>query len=140
MPLNKQSIAGSLFQTLARLVTAVGYGIATAIFNAVQQNPATSGYYANNAAEPYAAVFWFCAAVAALGLVFVPWLKVRTQGHTGDEGRSAEKAGSSGGEEDQVEGRRSEGDSQVVLEMGYMYSKETQQQVDERSVREQAVL
>lgn len=86
MPANRQSIAGSLFQTLTRLCTAVGYGIATAIFNAVQKNPAKSGYYAYNAVEPFAAVFWFSAAVAAIGVFFVPWLTIGTQGnqtHTG---------------------------------------------------------
>lgn len=35
MPTNRQSIAGSLFQTLIRLYTAVGYGPAIVIFNAV---------------------------------------------------------------------------------------------------------
>ena len=87
MPTNKQSIAGSLFQTLTRLCTAVSYGIATAIFNAVQKNPPTSGYYAHNAAAPFAAVFWFSAGVALPGLLLVPFLKITTQGHKGDTGR-----------------------------------------------------
>ena len=87
MPTNKQSIAGSLFQTLTRLCTAVSYGIATAVFNAVQKNPAKSGYYANNAVEPFAAVFWFAAACAFMGIPFMPFLKIGTQGHKGDTGR-----------------------------------------------------
>jgi len=87
MPLNKQSIAGSLLQTVTRLATSVGYGIATAIFDAVKKRPATSGYYANNAIQPYAAVFWFAAASAVPGLLLVPFLKVGTQGHAGDTGR-----------------------------------------------------
>ncbi|KAF2471132.1 uncharacterized protein BDR25DRAFT_223842 [Lindgomyces ingoldianus] len=91
MPPSKQSIAGSLFQTLTRLCSAVGYGIATAIFNGVQSSPARSGYYANNAVEPYAATFWFSAGAAALGVLFVPWLKIGTQGHQGDKGRLTEK-------------------------------------------------
>jgi hypothetical protein len=91
MPANRQSIAGSLFQTLSRLCTAVGYGIATAIFNAVQRNPSTSGYYANNPIEPFAACFWFSAGAAAIGILFVPWLRIGTQGHKGDTGRLAEE-------------------------------------------------
>lgn len=91
MPSNRQSMAGSLFQTLTRLVTAVGYGIATAIFDAVESKPAASGYYSHNAVEPYAAVWWFSAGVAALGILFVPWLKIGTQGHHGDEGRLVER-------------------------------------------------
>ena len=87
MPENRQSIAGSLFQTLTRLCTTIGYGVATAIFNSVKSNPASSGYYANNLIEPYAATFWFSAAAAALSVLFVPWLKIGTQGHAGDKGR-----------------------------------------------------
>lgn len=87
MPTNKQSIAGSLLQTLTRLCTAVGYGIATAIFDAVESNPLKSGYYANNVVEPFAAVFWFAAAIAFVGVLFVPFLRITTQGHKGDTGR-----------------------------------------------------
>ena len=87
MPANKQSIAGSLLQTLTRLCTAVGYGIATAIFDAVESNPSRSGYYANNAAEPFAAVFWFAAGVSFIGVILVPFLRITTQGHKGDMGR-----------------------------------------------------
>ncbi|CAO2648395.1 Nn.00g076620.m01.CDS01 [Neocucurbitaria sp. VM-36] len=87
MPINKQSIAGSLFQTLTRLCTAVAFGIATAIFNGVERKPSSSGYYANNAAEPFAAVFWFSAGCAFVGIFFVPFLKIGTQGHKGDTGR-----------------------------------------------------
>ncbi|KZM24555.1 uncharacterized protein EKO05_0008667 [Ascochyta rabiei] len=88
MSANKQSMAGSLLQTLTRLCTAVGYGIATAIFDAVKSNPSKSGYYANNVVEPFAAVFWFCVGVAFIGVVFVPFLRITTQGHKGDTGRA----------------------------------------------------
>ncbi|KAF2826132.1 MFS general substrate transporter [Ophiobolus disseminans] len=87
MPANKQSIAGSLFQTLIRLCTAVAYGVATAVFDAVEQNPAKSGYYANNAVEPFAAVFWFAAGCAFVGVPLVPFLRIGTQGHKGDTER-----------------------------------------------------
>ncbi|KAF2633344.1 MFS general substrate transporter [Macroventuria anomochaeta] len=87
MPANKQSIAGSLLQTLTRLCTAVGYGIATAIFDAVERNPPKSGYYANNVVAPFAAVFWFALGVSFIGVLFVPFLRITTQGHKGDTGR-----------------------------------------------------
>ncbi|KAL7777375.1 hypothetical protein CFE70_007801 [Pyrenophora teres f. teres 0-1] len=99
MPLSKQSIAGSLLQTVTRLATSVGYGIATAIFDAVKKSPATSGYYANNAIQPYAAVFWFATASAVPGLLLVPFLKVGTQGHAGDTGRVRRASDGSEGEE-----------------------------------------
>jgi hypothetical protein len=96
MPMNKQSIAGSLLQTLTRLCTAVSYGIATAVFDAVQRHPAKSGYYGNNAVEPFAAVFWFAAAISVPGLILVPFLRITTQGHEGDTGRvKAMESGSS---------------------------------------------
>ncbi|KAF2203030.1 MFS general substrate transporter [Delitschia confertaspora ATCC 74209] len=91
LPLSRQSIAGSLVQTISRLCTAVGYGIATAIFQAVQKSPSTSGYYANNAAEPYAGVFWFSAAVCGVSVLLVPFLRIGTQGHEQkDEGMAHE--------------------------------------------------
>ncbi|KAF2728341.1 major facilitator superfamily MFS-1 [Polyplosphaeria fusca] len=110
MPANRQSIAGSLFQTLTRLCTAVGYGIATAIFNGVQNSPATSGYYAYNAVEPYAATWWFSTASAAIGIFFVPWLKIKTQGHTGDKGRLAERRASQASVSSPVQGDVEKGD------------------------------
>jgi hypothetical protein len=87
MPTSKQSIAGSLLQTLTRLATAISYGVATAIFDSVKRKGSTSGYYAYNAAEPYAAVFWFSAGCAFLSALLVPFLKIGTQGHKGDTGR-----------------------------------------------------
>ncbi|KAJ4987499.1 Drug resistance protein [Stagonosporopsis vannaccii] len=93
MPTSKQSIAGSLLQTLTRLCTAVGYGIASAIFDAVQRSPPTSGYYANNAVAPFAAVFWFAMGISFIAVLFVPFLRITTQGHKGDTGRVKRVAG-----------------------------------------------
>jgi hypothetical protein len=87
MPANKQSIAGSLLQTLTRLCTAVGYGIATAIFDAVEKNPPKSGYYASNAVAPFAGVFWFAVGVCFIAVLFIPFLRITTQGHKGDTGQ-----------------------------------------------------
>lgn len=88
MPSHKQSMAGSLFQTISRLCNAVAFGIATAVFDGVQRHPSTSGYYAGNAVEPYAAVFWFAAAAAFPAILMVPFLRIGTQGNTGDKGRA----------------------------------------------------
>ena len=84
LPLSRQSIAGSLLQTLTRLSTAIGYGIATAIFNKVQETPTRQGYYNGDAVEPYAATWWFSAGIAAVTLPLVPWLRIRTQGNSKD--------------------------------------------------------
>jgi hypothetical protein len=92
MPPDKQSIAGSLLQTLTRLSQAVGFGIATAIFDAVQRKPSASGYYANDPIEPYVSTFWFATGMATLGIVLVPFLTIGTQGHDGDKGRLVERS------------------------------------------------
>lgn len=92
MPPDKQSIAGSLLQTLTRLSQAVSFGIATTIFDAVQQNPSTSGYYGNDPVEPYVSTFWFATGMAALGAVMVPFLTIGTQGNHGDKGRLVESS------------------------------------------------
>jgi hypothetical protein len=104
MPANKQSIAGSLLQTLTRLCTAVGYGIATAIFDAVEKNPPKSGYYAHNAVAPFAGVFWFAVGVCFVAVLFVPFLRITTQGHKGDTGR-IKKAESTNGSSDPEQAR-----------------------------------
>ncbi|KAH7392972.1 major facilitator superfamily domain-containing protein [Pyrenochaeta sp. MPI-SDFR-AT-0127] len=101
MPIHKQSIAGSLFQTLTRLCTAVSYGIATAIFDAVENNPSKKGYYANNPVEPFAATFWFSAGCAFIGLLFVPFLRIGTQGHKGDTGRRKDSVKSGRGQDEE---------------------------------------
>ncbi|RMZ67113.1 aminotriazole resistance [Pyrenophora seminiperda CCB06] len=119
MPLNKQSIAGSLLQTVTRLAMSVGYGIATAIFDAVHKSPATSGYYANDPVQPYAAIFWFAATSAVLGIVLVPFLKVGTQGHEGDVGRVKRRAGSEELQGREVGGERSHGDAGADAGAGY---------------------
>lgn len=81
LPPYRQSIAGSIFQTVSKLCVAMGYGIATAIFNAVSANPSKSGYYANDPVEPYAATFWFSMSTAVVGVALVPLLTIGTQGH-----------------------------------------------------------
>ena len=118
MPMNKQSIAGSLLQTLTRLCTAVSYGIATAIYDAVQRHPAKSGYYGNNAVEPFAAVFWFAAAVSLPGVLLVPFLKITTQGHEGDTGRVKAIERGPGVDDGHVFTAANEKDGQTVIGKG----------------------
>ena len=81
LPKSQQSIAGSVFQTVTKLSLAIGFGICTAIFSSVSEKPATSGYYAHDPIEPYAAIFWFAMACSFVGMLIVPVLKIKTQGH-----------------------------------------------------------
>ena len=82
MSKSQQSIAGGIFQTITKLCITVGFGISTAIYNAVEKAPATSGYYAHDPIQPYASTFWFSTAVAACSVVLVPFLTIGTQGHS----------------------------------------------------------
>lgn len=83
LPQSHQSIAGGILHTIVRLTATVGFGIATAIFNAVQQEPSLSAHWDEDT-QPFAAVFWFCAACSALSIVMVPFLTIRTQGGAND--------------------------------------------------------
>jgi len=79
MPASQQSIAGSIFQTVAKLCMTLGFGIATAVFNAVQQRPSLASYW-DPVTQPYAATFWLGMAFSAFSLCLVPFLTIGTQG------------------------------------------------------------
>lgn len=81
LPKSQLSIAGSIFQTVTKLSVTIGLAICTAIFRSVSENPATSGYYAHDPFEPYAAAFWFAMACTFISVLLVPFLKIKTQGH-----------------------------------------------------------
>ncbi|KAK8079443.1 major facilitator superfamily MFS-1 [Apiospora hydei] len=81
LPKSQQSIASSVFQTTIKLATVLGLGICAALFASVAERPARSGYYAGDPFEPYAALFWFAAAVSFVSLLIVPLLHIKTQGH-----------------------------------------------------------
>lgn len=81
LPKTQQSIASSVFQTTIKLATVLGLGICAALFASVSEKPATTGYYAHDPFEPYAALFWFATAVSFVSLLLVPLLKIKTQGH-----------------------------------------------------------
>lgn len=82
LPKSQQSIASSVFQTTTiKLSVTIGLGAFAALFSSVSDNPATTGYYAHDPFEPYAAVFWFATAVSFTSILLVPFLKIKTQGH-----------------------------------------------------------
>ncbi|RYP39042.1 hypothetical protein DL767_002369 [Monosporascus sp. MG133] len=79
---SQQSIASSVFQSTIKLATVIGLGICAAVFASVSGNPATSGYYAHDPFEPYAALFWFATVISFISLLLVPFLEIKTQGST----------------------------------------------------------
>lgn len=107
LPKTHQSIAGGIFQTMSRLGGAVGFGLTTAVFNAVSgAGVPSSGYYANDRIAPYAGAFWLAFGANVVGLMLCPWLRIGVQGGAGgtdsrDDRRPEEK---SRGSEDKVEG------------------------------------
>ncbi|KAK3935976.1 aminotriazole resistance [Diplogelasinospora grovesii] len=82
LPKSQQSIASSVFQTTIKLAVTIGLGVFAAIFTSVSDNPTTTGYYAHDPFEPYAALFWFATALSFVSLCLVPFLRIKTQGHS----------------------------------------------------------
>ena len=90
MPPSRQSVASGIFQTVAKLCMTLGFGIATAIFNAVQQNPSLASYW-DVSTQPYTATFWYSVACAGLSVCLVPLLTIGTQGGKATDGKIAEE-------------------------------------------------
>jgi hypothetical protein len=77
LPPHQQSLAGGIFNTVTKICSAVGLGISASIYNAESSGTAAL----QTTIKPYQSVFWFCVASAGLGLCFVPFLTIGTQGH-----------------------------------------------------------
>ncbi|KAF2084390.1 putative transporter [Saccharata proteae CBS 121410] len=77
----QQSMSGGIYQTVTKLCVTIGLGLSTAIFDAVQKEPARSGFNAGDPVAPYAATWYYCAAVSAVAVPLVPFLRIGTQGH-----------------------------------------------------------
>lgn len=74
----RQSLAGGIFNTITKICGAVGLGISSSIYSAESTGHAAL----QTSFRPYSMVFWFCLASSALGFCFVPFLTIRTQGHS----------------------------------------------------------
>ncbi|KAI5360202.1 putative major facilitator superfamily, MFS transporter superfamily [Septoria linicola] len=88
LPKSHQSIAGGIFQTAVRLTAVIGFGVATAVFNAVEARPALLDFW-DEATQPYTAVFWISVAYSALSMCLVPFLTLGTQGGDDQDHSSA---------------------------------------------------
>lgn len=94
MPAHQQSVAGGIFQTVAKLCMSLGFALTTAIFKSVGASGtamAETGYW-DRETRPYAAVFWFSAACSVFAFFLVPSLTIGTQG-----GREEKQTESSSG-------------------------------------------
>jgi hypothetical protein len=79
LPKSQQSIAGGLFQMITRLALTIGMASTTAIYDSAVKAP-EKGFHAGDPVRPYSDVYWFATAGAALSIVFVPFLTIKTQG------------------------------------------------------------
>jgi hypothetical protein len=77
LPPEKQSLAGGIFNTVSKMCSAIGLGITSSVYNA----ESTSAAALQTSARPYTMAFWVCTASAAVGILFVPFLTIGTQGH-----------------------------------------------------------
>jgi hypothetical protein len=65
---------------ITRLVLTIGMAATTAIYDTAVKAPDT-GFHGGDPIRPYSDVYWFATAGAALSIVFVPFLTIKTQGN-----------------------------------------------------------
>lgn len=112
MPPSQQSIAGGIFQTVAKLCTTLGFGVATAVFSSVARKPAMASYW-NETTQPYTATFFCSLACSLVGLCLVPFLTIGTQG--GKEKAQSTPAGESEAGEDAQVSEQEKGESEATV-------------------------
>lgn len=78
LPPEQQSVAGGMFQTTTRLVSAVGLGVSTTVFASAGGSTEVSD---NVSWRPYQATFWVSLVGAVLGLALTPFLTIGKQGN-----------------------------------------------------------
>jgi hypothetical protein len=79
LPPSQQSVAGGILQTVSRLAQTIGFGVTTAVFNAVQKKPTLASYW-DLRTQPYTATFLVSVACSVLSVMLVPFLTLGTQG------------------------------------------------------------
>lgn len=78
LPPSQQSVAGGIFNTVIKLCSNLGVGIATS----VQSSVALSMTASTPAIRPYLSVYWFAAAASGASLLLVPFLTIGKQGNS----------------------------------------------------------
>lgn len=78
LPPSQQSVAGGIFNTVIKLCSNLGVGIATSVQSSVALRMTVS----SPAIRPYLSVYWFAAAATGVSLLFVPFLTLDKQGNS----------------------------------------------------------
>ena len=77
LPSHQQALAGGIFNTLFRLGSAIALGLSTAVYSSV----ATTEAAATNPLLPFTRAFQVSVGLSAAGLLFLPFVRLGTQGH-----------------------------------------------------------
>lgn len=77
LPPSQQSIAGGIFNTVIKLCSNLGVGIATSVESSIALRMTAS----TPAIRPYLSVYWFAAAASGASLLLVPFLTIGRQGN-----------------------------------------------------------
>ncbi|KAH7160761.1 major facilitator superfamily domain-containing protein [Dactylonectria macrodidyma] len=86
LPPHQQSLAGGIFNMLIRLSSTIGLGISTAVYSSVEKSQSEGG----DVNQPFRMVYFVSVGLAALGCLFVPFLRLGTQGNAAPDEKSAD--------------------------------------------------
>ena len=88
LPSHQQSLAGGIFNMLIRLGSTIAIGISTAVYSSVQQKQSAG----DDPITPYRMAIFVSVGLAAVSCMFVPFLRIGTQGNTPDEKTASEES------------------------------------------------
>lgn len=88
LPAHQQSLAGGIFNMLIRLGSTIGLGISTAVYSSIKEAQAGDG----DINEPFRMVYFVSVGLAGLGCLFVPFLRIGTQGNVVPDKEATEVA------------------------------------------------
>jgi hypothetical protein len=78
LPAHQQSLAGGIFNMLIRLSSTIALGISTAVYSSVKQAQGPDG----DENTPFRMAYFVSVGLASLGCLFVPFLRMGTQGNS----------------------------------------------------------
>ncbi|KAL7813046.1 MFS general substrate transporter [Trichoderma gracile] len=81
LPSHQQSLAGGIFNMFIRLGTTIVFGLSTAVYSSVKNSLTAQ----DDAFTPYKSAFYVSLGFAALACLFVPFLRIGTQGNSPKE-------------------------------------------------------
>ncbi len=108
LPSHQQALAGGIFNTLFRLGAAIALGATTAVFTSSAGSPEAMA----NPMLPYAKAFQVSIGLSAGSFLFLPFVRLGTQGHAPGAAARGEK------DSDEVAGLTVRGDQTAPIAVG----------------------